>query len=167
MVTKFKVLGVKEAQQSILKRVNKAISDSKLYEKAHLLLEEEIRSGTNPKTGRNYKKLAPATVEHRRYLAKHNDTHERYSASGSNLTLSGRLLEGLFSRFNKTTGVLTIDIKGKHPGYKGKKGQIKGSAKSRKKIVDALEDQKRFVLKVSDSFIQRIVKSIEKKLKTL
>lgn len=167
MATKVKILGVKKVAASVARGINKAIADNNIYKDAHELLEKEIRIGKNPKTGRAYKKLAPSTVENRRRLAKTNSTHTSYAANRSNLTLTGKLLEGLFSRFNKSKGILTVDVKGQHPGYKGQKKKIKGSSKSRKEIVDHLESQGRFVLQTSDKFIQRLVKRIEKSLRRL
>lgn len=159
---------MKEVSKSIQARINKAISNPKIYAEAHLLLEESIREGKNPKTGRQYRRLESSTVEHRKYIARNNPTHPEYSSNKSNLTLTGSLLKGLFTRFNKSKGILTIDIKGQHDGYKSNKGRlIKGSRQIRKDIVDGLESQGRQILTVSDTFLNKIAKRIERALRSL
>jgi len=158
---------VKKAAASITKKLNDAIADSNIYKDAARDLEDSIRDKKNPKTGKNYKKLQPSTIEHRKYIARNNSTHSEYSSDKSNLTLTGSLLEGLFSRFNKSTGILTIDIKGNHPGYKGSKKKTKGSRKSRKEIVEHLEDLGFPVLNVSNKFINKLVEKLEKRLRKI
>lgn len=167
MAVKVRIKGINQVQKSVTNRLNKAIKDNRIYADAHELVEDEVRSNRNPANQKPYKPLASATIEHRRYLAKHNTPHSRYKLRKPNLTLTGKLLEGLFSRFNTRTGILTIDIKGLHPGYKGQKGQIKGSRKPRKKIVAALNEMGRPIFEVSDEFLTILVKRIEKALRRL
>lgn len=164
---KVKIKGVNEVAKSVTRDLNKTIKDNRIYADAHELLEKEIRANRNPADQRGYPSLADSTIERRRYLAKHNTPHSRYKLRKPNLTLTGKLLEGLFSRFNTRTGVLTIDIKGLHPGYKGASGQIKGSRKPRKKIVEKLNEIGRPIFEVSDEFLTILVKRIEKALKRL
>lgn len=166
-MTKIKIVGAKNARESIEKRVREAIANAKLQNIAADELKREIRSGTNPKTGKNYRQLKESTIRNRRYLARNNPTHPQYSPARSNLTLTGQLIDGIKARFNKASGVLTIFISGKHPGYRGNSGKIKGSSKSRAEIAQALEDQGRPVLNISKRFTQFIVDRIERALRRL
>lgn len=167
MAVKVRIKGLNEVQNSVTKRLNKVIKDNRIYVDAHKLLEDEIRSNRNPATQGPYDPLANSTIDRRRYLSKHNTPHSRYKLRKPNLTLTGKLLEGLFSRFNTRTGVLTIDIKGLHPGYKGASGQIKGSRKPRKKIVEKLNEIGRPIFEVSDGFLELLAERIEKALRRL
>lgn len=87
------------------------------------------------KTGKKFRKLAPATIERRKELARYNKTHPEYSASKPNLTFTGRLLNSVRGRIAaKSSGItLTIDVSGTHAPYKYK-GKELGSPKPNKEI---------------------------------
>lgn len=162
-MARIKIVGVKRVSKSITDRINRAIKDSNIYKDAHKVLEEEIRSGKNPKTGSSYRKLEQSTIENRKRIAKTNPTHPDYSPARSNLTLTGSLLDGLRSVFNKGRGVLEIKLVGKHPGYASQQGKkIKGSSKNRAEIAGHLKDQGRPILVISKKLTQRIVKAFRR-----
>lgn len=164
----FKVTNTKKAVKSVNKEINNAISRSGAFNKAHEILREQIREGINPKTGKPYKALRPVTIDRRKKLAQTNPTHPKYSANKANHTLTGSLLDGLFTRFNKAKGQITISIRGKHEGYASATGRlIKGSRKSRIRIVEAQEENGRQILSVSNKLIEEIRKRIIKALRRL
>jgi hypothetical protein len=66
--------------------------------------------------------LRPATVKHRRYLEKYNDTHATYETNRSNLTITGKFLDAL-TYLVKGPGLLDVFFAGRHPQYKGKGGK--------------------------------------------
>lgn len=66
--------------------------------------------------------LKPSTIKSREYIAKHNQTHETYGASRSNLTITGQLLNAIKHKV-VSAGVVAIELVGNHRGYKSGSGQ--------------------------------------------
>ena len=78
-------------------------------------------SAANFSTAKPYKSLKKSTVENRKYLAKHNQTHKTFKANKANLTITGELLDSILTRATIARDSLTfkINVKGKHSAYKG------------------------------------------------
>ena len=162
----FKIKNAKTAALNTLKKVNNAIADRRLYADSHEILKKQIRSGINPKTGRPYRKLKPSTIENRRRLAKTNPRHPQYSVSKANHTLTGSLLDGLYTRYNKSKGIVTISIRGPHDGYASLSGKlIKKSRTSRKKIVAGQKALKRPILTISKKLTRVLIGRIKRALR--
>lgn len=68
--------------------------------------------------------LKPATIAHRKYLAKYNKTHAVFEPNTSNLTITGKFLDSL-TYMVKGPGLIEVFFDGFHPGYRGKSGPIK------------------------------------------
>ena len=113
----------------------------------------------NPKTGKRFKSLARSTVEHRKYLKKHNRTHPDFSLTKPNLTITGRLLDSIKARITaKSRGLLyRIDVTGNHKRYKGKNGLI-GKEQTNKAIRTELSQQGRDPLGLTDKSRGKIIR---------
>lgn len=69
--------------------------------------------------------LKESTVKSRRYIAKHNKTHDTYEESRSNLTITGQLLDSIVHTI-VGIGKIQIGLSGMHKGYlsgTGKRGK--------------------------------------------
>lgn len=167
--TKVKVKNLKPNVAKAKRELAKLIFDNKLYTDSHQFLVDDIRKkALNPQTGKKYKALK--STQHRKYIASTgtNVLHKEYKESKPNLTITGSLLEGLFTKFQKTKRLLIIAIKGRHDGYKNRKGKtIKGSKAKRSDIVEGQAAIGRPIMVASRSLRVRILKRIEKRLKAL
>lgn len=131
---------------------------------AEQIVDKIRKDGHNFKTGRKHKPLKRSTIEMRKSLSKYNKTHPEYSASKSNLTFTGRLLNSIKARITaKSKGiVMRIDVSGSHAPYKGK-GRTHGSRQSNKSIREELAKQGRDPLalnKKSRDSLSRILTAI-------
>jgi len=155
----------KDIQKKVTKAVQKEIKQN-FVNKVVEDLKKDIRNGINPKTGKSYRALKPSTIANRRRYAKKNPTHPQYSPARSNLTFTGRLIESIKGKFNKTKRGIEIEIEptGIHAGYNLIRGG-KTKAKKNKEIAEALAKQKRYVVQLSKKRTELIVKKITQLLK--
>lgn len=157
--------------QAKIRQATKELKDEKFADTIKDTIVDSIRDESrNPKTGKSFPRLSKSTVEHRKYLARHNKTHPKYSASKPNLTITGRLLDSIKARITaKSKGLLfRIDVSGKHKRYKGKKGLI-GKEQTNKQIRTHLAEQGRDPLglneKTKDKIIRLVTLAIKERLK--
>lgn len=133
-------------------------------------LIEDIRSGKNPRTGRDFKRLQASTIQRRERLATVNSTGPNFAASRSNVTLTGAFLKSIRSSFRKFRNVanLTIRISGRHPGYNLiRGGRSRGALNA--DIARGLRDKGFPVLDISQRNIreirERLTRSIESRFR--
>jgi phosphoribosylpyrophosphate synthetase len=73
----------------------------------------------------DFPELKDSTIKNRKYLAKHNATHDTYQAERSNLTITGQLLDSIKHTITGV-GKILIGVTGTHQGYKlGSGGKTK------------------------------------------
>ena len=150
-------------QNNIQQKVKKIINDlkeEKFADSVKDLIVGAIREDSlNPKTGRKFKGLSKATIQNRKYLAKHNSTHPSYVANKPNLTITGRLLDSIKARITaKSKGlVYRMNVSGNHKRYKGKSGLI-GKEQTNKAIRGYLAEQGRDPLGLTDKSKGKIVR---------
>ncbi len=112
---------------------------------------------------RSTKPLESSTISNRRYLAKHNQTHETFEPNRSNLTITGQFLDSIKYAI-RGTGLLEIFFDGTHKGYLSGTGR-RGKSIPNEKLAEYLKDiDKRFAvfdssLNTNETFKTR-VKSI-------
>jgi 6-phosphofructokinase len=125
-------------------------------------MQESIRAGKNPESGKSYKGLKDTTIKRRKRLSKFNKTHPDYSAAKSNLTFSGQLVDSMFVKVEamKTKIKWIIDVKGRRKGYKGVRGKTLKST-SNKKVAEGLADQGRPLISISKKMQREISKKIK------
>ena len=146
--------------QAKIKNAVKQLKDEKFADTIKDTIVDAVRDQSiNPKNGRKFKSLSKSTIQHRKYLAKHNKTHPKYSASKPNLTITGRLLDSIKARITaKSKGLLfRIDVSGNHKRYKGKKGLI-GTEQTNKQIRGHLAKQGRDPLGLTDKSKGKIIR---------
>ncbi len=161
-----KLKNTAKVKASVFKKLNELIRDEGVLTAVADTITNEIKSGKNPKTGKNYKALKASTIKHRKYLSRGNPTDKKYSPRRSNLTITGELLNGLMSRINVAKSIITVLYKGSHPGYKTLSGKkIKGSGGNRAKIADHLADQGRPTLIFSERIKKLSIKNMQKALR--
>ncbi len=126
---------VKGLEQKLRKVVNE-LKKEKFADVIKDTLVDAIRQDSlNLKTGKKFKSLSRSTIQYRKYLAKHNKTHEDYSPNKPNLTITGRLLGSIKARITaKAKGIVyKLNVSGNHKRYKGKEGLI-GKEQTNKQI---------------------------------
>lgn len=145
--------------------VNRAITKDIVNKSVKPILDS-IKSGKNPKTGRDFKSLDPKTVKRRKRLATVNKTSSNYSPARSNVTFTGELLDSINAKFKKfkKLGRITIFAKGTHSPYKLIKGGRTKSVKNQK-IIQGLEAKGFKVLDISKKNIELMKKELIKLLK--
>ena len=159
---------VKFNPSTVQKVRNKVLSaiDDKVLDFVVDDLKETIRSGTNPKTGKPYKKLAESTIRHREFYAKINSTHPEYAPRRSNLTFTGQLVDSIKGKLKRTSKSVMIEIEptGTHQGIKLKSGKRSPSIKN-KKLAEFLADMGRFVTEISNTQKKRLAMKLREILK--
>lgn len=123
-------------------------------------LKYQARTGKPFNETDNFPSLKESTIRHRKYLARHNTTHETYGASRSNLTITGELLDSLRWRDEGDT-LVKVEFSGMHKPYVGAKGQRISKTIMNETLAKYLEAKgfkvfDTFALKVNAKFIGRI-----------
>ncbi len=85
-------------------------------------LKYQARIGKPFNNANYFPTLAPSTVANRQYLARHNVTHDVFSAERSNLTITGEFLDSL-TWIDEGDAKLRLAFTGMHRHYLGAKGQ--------------------------------------------
>ena len=148
---------------SLEQKVKKIVNELKKEKFAEVVKDTIVgairEKSLNPKTGKKFKSLSKSTIKHRKYLAKHNKTHESYSPSKPNLTITGRLLDSIKARITaKARGIVyRLNVTGNHKRYKGKEGLI-GKEQTNKAIRGYLATQGRDPLGLTDKSKEKIVR---------
>lgn len=162
-LTKVRITGFEKITPQIKAKITRAISDSGFPKELRDDIVEEIRdNGIKPD-------LAPSSVKTRNYLSRFNATHPKYSASKSNLTFSGQLLDALRAKFVASKLIINIDsLKKKHKKFKtGGKGSKKPAAgidqilewqKEAGRDIAQVFERKDFVTKITEKLKKAILK---------
>lgn len=132
-------------------------------------LRYQARVGKPANFARSTKPLESSTIRNRRYLAKHNPTHETFEESRSNLTLTGQFLDSLTYAI-KGIGLLEIFFDGTHKGYlsgTGRRGKSIANAKLAGYLIDI---DKRFAvfdssLNTNETFKTRVKSIVQRFLR--
>ena len=128
--------------------------------------KRERRKGINPKTGRPYKALEQSTIKHRRYLARNNSTGTGYSATKSNVTMTGQLIDSIKAVWVRSRSVLKFTISGTRTPYRANTGRaIRNQERSNAEIAKHLEEQGRPVLYLTKKSQKLIIDMIKRKLR--
>lgn len=108
-------------------------------------LRYQARIGRPANFARSTKPLEESTIRNRKYLAKHNPTHETFEPTRSNLTITGQFLDSLKYAV-RGTGLLEIFFDGNHRGYLSGTGK-RGKSIPNAKLAEYLKDiDKRFAV---------------------
>ena len=116
-MAKVKVTGLKRLRLQVLKEVDSAMGRPEFLKIFVQDLVNEIKKkGVRPG-------LEKATIQNRKYLARHNTTGKAYRANKSNMTFTGELLDSITARYIKSKRVFVINApRVKHKPYnKGSK----------------------------------------------
>jgi hypothetical protein len=158
-VAKVTVTGLEKQRKRIVLEIGRAIKRSGFEETLTKEIAKEVRNnGVRPS-------LASSTVKQRKYLAKHNSTHESYGPVRSNMTFTGQLLDSLKSKYISSKTLFNVDAsKKKHRRYK------KGSKTTAKlnEILDYLSKQGRDLGQIFDrkrfnvEITRKLIKSIQR-----
>ena len=158
-MARVKVTGLERQRKRIVLEIGRAIKRSGFEETLTKEIVKEVRdNGVKPS-------LASSTIKQRKYLSKHNSTHPQYSASKSNMTLTGQLLDSLKSKYISSKTLFNVDAsKKKHRRYK------KGSKTTAKlnEILDYLSKQGRDLGQIFDrkrfnaEITRKLIKSIQR-----
>lgn len=138
-----------EIEKSIIKDINQVLSSREMMSEVGEFTVErlryEARTGRPANFARSTKPLESSTIANRRYLAKHNPTHETFEPTRSNLTLTGQFLDSL-KYVVKGAGLLEIFFDGNHRGYLSGTGN-RGKSIPNAKLAEYLKDiDKRFAV---------------------
>ena len=152
---------LKKAQSSIRKTITKALRSKDIRAGIGDIVVDAIKAS---KLG----SPAKATVAHRKYLEKYNQTSDAYKRGVVNAIFTGELMKDLANNVKFTTGSdgvgYEIQNSGKkHKKYKGKKKSI-GSRTPYKVIQDRLIDLGYDYLFIEDETVDKLVKFIRKQL---
>ncbi len=148
---------------NLQQKIKRAVSQLKKEKFADTIKDAIVTAvrekAINPKTNRKFKSLSKSTIEYRKYLAKNNRTHPKFSPSKPNLTITGRLLDSIKARItSKSKGLLyRIDVTGNHKRYKGKDGLI-GKEQTNKAIRGYLAEQGRDPLGLTEKSKGKIIR---------
>jgi hypothetical protein len=132
-----------------------------------------IKSGRDPKTGREYKSLKPATVKRRRALSAYNSTGPGYGVANPNITFTGEFLESIKAIFKAkgafgSKSLITIKPTGTHSPYSLPRGGTT-KAVSNQKIAQGLKKNGFRVFEINKkntkAIAKTLIKLIKKKLK--
>ena len=128
-------------------------------------VKQTIREGKNPNKHGNskIKRIKQSTIKRRKELAKKNKTHSDYSASKSNLTLTGELIDSLTCKFKRLkSGIgFILSAKGVHKRYVGTKGKRVGKRVKNIEIIKAQAAMGRRVLGIRRKTRDRLVKILK------
>lgn len=150
-----------------IKRIANELKQDEFGDHIRDQIVEKIRNDAfRFKTGKQFKRLAPITIENRKKLSKYNKTHPDYSPSKPNLTFTGRLLNSVKARITSKASsiILKIDVSGSHAPYKYK-GKEVGKRVSNKSIREGLASNGRDPLELSKKAkrnLSRIITAIIK-----
>jgi hypothetical protein len=160
-----KVKGIPEQQARIKRIIASALKASGALPDVEAMFKAQIRSGKLPDESA-IKSLAKSTINRRSKLAKINSTHSDFSASTSNLTFSGQLIDSFKSivTFAGSKLVLTLTPKGIHKGPNLIRGG-RGKGTTNEKVADGQRKMGRDFTKVGPKFIKRVREIIEQALK--
>lgn len=116
-------------EKSIIKDVELILSSKEMLNEVGEFVADRVRLQariSKPLNSSNsLPKLKESSIASRKYIAKHNQTHQTYESGRSNLTITGQLLDSITHKI-MGVGEIVIDVAGKHRGYKsgtGKKGK--------------------------------------------
>ena len=168
MVTRVKITGLEDALASQKLKVSRAIAKSNFKDDLRDELVKEIRkNGIEPK-------LEESTIKNRKWLAKNNPTHPDFSLRKSNLTVTGKFLDSMLSKFIASKLRIIFDFPStKHPKYlinpnkKGKPRKSSAKSSSMKDIARGQKDLGREISQVFErpSFLERISTMLVKAVK--
>jgi len=71
------------------------IKRSSAEKEIQAMTKESMQSGTNPRTGGNYKPLAESTIKQRQTIARKTRTDPSFEASFANNTITGQLAKAI------------------------------------------------------------------------
>lgn len=150
-------------------KINKAIKQSvdskkvlnKVAEQVTKNVKANTREGIDYK-GKKFAGLADSSIEQRDYLADYNRTHADYSSGRSNATLTGELVDAI--GFEVKNEKITIEAKGTHRAYKGKRGKYKHTS-SHADILNALWDLGRKIMGLSKTARKKAVVEIKREFR--
>lgn len=162
MMAKLTVTNLKQIKSSIRKQIIKAARDPDIRVGLGEIAVQDIKDSSLGSP-------APTTIQHRKYLEKHNKMDPKYQRSNINVTLTGELLGDLQKNVKaNTTGsqinyVISQSDK-LHKKYKGKKKRI-GEKIKYSKISDYLiNDHGYDYLKFSDNTLKKMIELIRDKV---
>jgi hypothetical protein len=151
-LAQFKV-GIKDGgvfariEKSIIKDVELILSSKEMMNEVGEFVAERVRYQARVSKPLNAQsslpKLKTSSISSRKYIAKHNQTHQTFEPSRSNLTITGQLLDSITHKIIGV-GQILIDVAGKHRGYKSGTG-AKGKDIENKDLKEYLI-QKGFVI---------------------
>ncbi len=160
-----KVKGFKGASVRLRLKLGRAIKKSKFEEQLIEAVRKEIRdNGVTPE-------LSNDTIFSRLQLETSNNTHPKYSASKSNLTFSGELIDSLVAKFLVRKLAFTIKANKKsHALYKNARGERKGTRVTNAQIlafqkdlgrdIEQIFSRVKFKAKVSGLLKQAIINNL-------
>lgn len=153
-----------QIEKGIIKDIEEILSSKEMLSEVGQFtvdrLKYQARLGKPANFARSTKPLESSTIRSRRYLAKHNPTHETFEESRSNLTITGQFLDSL-KYVVRGTGLLEIFFDGTHKGYLSGTGK-RGKSIANEKLAEYLKDiDKRFAvfdssLNTNETFKTRI-----------
>lgn len=161
-MTKAKVIGLNKSRRRLQKILVGAISSTKGLKEIEKNVVSTFRSG-KLLDGSSIKSLKRSTVEQRKRLARSNRTGKGYSASKSNLTLTGRFLESFKSsvELGRDKVLYIIRPTGVHKGYKNRDGST-GKGVSNQVIAESQKRMGRDITVVGKTKTRELKKIITK-----
>lgn len=159
---------IKRALSNINRNYVTTINRSGILNSTLKNLKADIRKGINPKTGRNYPRLAKSTVKQRELYKDVNPTHPAFNASKANVTFTGQLVDSLKATITSFRNGVKVAIRatGIHRG----KNLIRGGRSksvSNSKLVGFLEEAGYPILAISKRRLDIIAKKIARKLNSI
>jgi hypothetical protein len=120
-MARIRITGLANLDEKTKRLIRNAIAKSGVKDQIAASIRNDSRKDGTPPP------LTDKTIQRRKYLAQYNTTHPDYSASFSNLTLTGAFYNSLQSRYitAKNAFVFLFPSK-KHPQYSGKQGKYGG-----------------------------------------
>lgn len=127
--TVVKITGVNQARTNALEFINKQSKDPDflkgLGEEAAFQIASAVRSKGRTDPAYFQPPLEDSTIERRKTLIKQGNSFNAkiVTPKGSNLSMSGQLLDAIKSRVNYSISTIVLFLKPQRSPYKGKSGQ--------------------------------------------